>query len=86
MSNSKALAIFDTTFLQTRAKLLEVAATLDRLDRSEGSQEVDADSRMAQIREAVTLIQSSTPNRAEQSQLLFSDTYDEGWVHPGTRD
>lgn len=84
--SSKALDIFETTFLQTRAKLLEVAATLDRLDRSDGRDEVTADSRMAQIRQAVTIIQSEGSNRAEQIQLLFSDNYDEGWVHPGTRD
>jgi hypothetical protein len=85
MSN-KAVDIFELTFLQTRAKILEVAAALDRLDRADESEAVSADSRMAQIRQAINVIQNENTNRAEQIQLLFSDSYDENWVHPGTRD
>jgi hypothetical protein len=86
MSQTKAIDIFEQTFLLTRAKLLEVAAALDRLDRSDGSDAVANDSRMKQIRQAVDVIQNQDSNRAEQIQLLFSESYDEGWVHPGTRD
>ena len=85
MSNQSAPDIFQQTFLLTRAKLLEVAATLDRLDRAQGNDAVAADARMAQIRQAVTIIQNEKTNRAEKIQLLFSDSYDDGWVHPGIR-
>lgn len=77
--------IFDRVFLETRAKLLEVAATLDRLDRAEGTDDVRNDFRMEQIRKSIDLIQNGSDDRAEQLQIIFSDPYDEGWKRPGLR-
>jgi hypothetical protein len=77
--------IFDRVFLETRAKLLEVAATLDRLDRAEGSDSVASDFRMEQIRRSIDLIQNRAGNRAEQLQIIFSDEYDANWKRPGLR-
>jgi hypothetical protein len=69
--------VLNREFLQIRAKILEIGATLDRLDRGDGS--VDSDPRMAQIRRGLeTLLQSST-RRAEQIQMVFSLPYDERW-------
>lgn len=77
--------IFDRVFLETRAKLLEVAATLDRLDRAEGTDAVADDFRMEQIRKSLSVIQNESGNRAEQLQIIFSDEYEEGWKRPGLR-
>jgi hypothetical protein len=77
--------IFDRVFLETRAKLLEVAATLDRLDRAEGTDTVEKDFRMEQIRKSLDIIQNGSNDRAEQLQIAFSDPYDEGWNRPGLR-
>lgn len=77
--------IFDRVFLETRAKLLEVAATLDRLDRAEGTDTVTSDFRMEQIRKSISVIQNEAGSRAEQLQIIFSDEYEEGWKRPGLR-
>ena len=75
--NSKQ--ILDREFLEIRAKILEVAAALDRIERAEG--EVADDPRMALIADAINGIASehSAPIRAEKIQLLFSRAYDEQW-------
>lgn len=72
--------ILDREFLEIRAKILEVAAALDRIDRADG--DVEDDSRMSLIREAINIIASKSddPIRAERMQLLFSREYDANWL------
>ncbi len=76
--NSKQ--ILDREFLEIRAKILEVAAALDRIERANG--DVAGDSRMALIADAINVIANdqSDPIRAEKIQLLFSRDYDEKWL------
>ena len=76
-------AIFETVFLETRAKILEVAATLDRLDRADGGESLGDDPRLLQIRQALDVVISQQDNRAEQIQLIFSDDYEADWKRPG---
>lgn len=65
-------------FLEVRAKILELAACLDRFQRAGGS--VEGDPRMRRIAEGLRLLQSADqPDRAEQVQLIFSLPYEEGW-------
>ena len=75
-------AILDETFLKVRAKLLEIAATLDRIDRSadEGSPLSDGSiDRRKKLDEAIRLLLSEGPDRAERLQLLFSRQYESTW-------
>jgi hypothetical protein len=69
--------LLDKEFLEIRAKLLETAAALDRLDRAEGS--ADGDRRVKQLREAISVLASPGPDRAERLQMVFSLPYDEQW-------
>jgi hypothetical protein len=69
--------VFDLEFLPVRAKLLEVAAALDRIERSEGS--VENDPRRTQIQAAVQVLLRPEDDRAEQIQLIFSRPYDHDW-------
>jgi hypothetical protein len=69
--------VLNREFLEIRAKILQIAASFDRLDRGEGS--VDDDPRMTLIREALDILQSESSDRAEQVQLLFSREYDSNW-------
>lgn len=69
--------VLDAELLTLRAKLLEAAAILDRVERATGPA-ADA-ATMATIRSAVETLLRSDANRAEQIQLLFSRTYDERW-------
>ena len=69
--------VLDQEFLPIRAKLLEVAAALDRLDRAEGS--LGADRRRTQIQAAIQVLLRPEDDRAEQLQLIFSRDYEAAW-------
>ena len=74
--------ILSDSFLDVRAKLLEVAAVLDRIDRaSDAEGALDATSQIYRDRvdEAVRLLLTEGPDRASRLQRLFSREYDEGW-------
>jgi hypothetical protein len=69
-------------FLEIRARILEVAASLDRIERADGS--VADDPRLAQIRAGLEALLADDGRverggRAEQVQLIFSLPYEEGW-------
>lgn len=69
--------VLEADFLALRAKILEVAAGLDRFDRAAG--DWPNDPRRNRLDEAVRLLLADDPDRAEQVQLLFSRAYDEAW-------
>jgi hypothetical protein len=69
--------ILDREFLTMRAKLLEVAATLDRIRRGDGS--ADDDPRMQQIRTSLHMLATADGDFAEQFQMIFSIPYSETW-------
>lgn len=74
-----AAALLDRHYLEVRARLLEVAATLDRLDRAAGS--VRADARRAELQAAIEMLLVDDPGRAERVQRLFSRPYEPDWRH-----
>jgi hypothetical protein len=67
-----ATEVLDTYFLETRAKLIEIAANLDRAERAPGAGAIRADPRLAFVAEALKVLQGPGPNRAEQIQRLYS--------------
>ena len=69
--------ILNREYIEVRHRLIQVAATLDRLARAEGK--VEGDPRLGLIQEALDILKSTGPDRAEQIQLLFSRPYDESW-------
>jgi hypothetical protein len=69
--------VFDQEFLPIRAKLLEVAAALDRLDRASGS--VTSEFRLAQVQAAIKVLLQPGDDRAEQIQLIFSRPFEDDW-------
>jgi len=69
--------VLDQEFLPLRAKLLEIAATLDRIERAGGAS--DEDIRVEFIRQAISTLLRPDDDRAEQIQLLFSRPYDDEW-------
>jgi hypothetical protein len=73
----EAPELLDREFLEVRAKLLQIAATFDRMDRAEGS--VADDPRMKRLHQALEILLNDAPDRAEQIQLLFSRTYEDEW-------
>ena len=86
MKSSKQ--ILDREFLELRSKLLDIAASLDRIDRAKNgdgskgsSPSDDGDERMLLIAEAIRIIssESDTTDRACQIQHLFSREFDPQW-------
>lgn len=69
--------VLDAEFLQIRAKILELAASLDRLDRGDG--DVADDPRMRLVMGGLSILSDDEPGRAERLQLLFSQAYEDGW-------
>jgi hypothetical protein len=74
-----AREVLDQMFLEMRAKLLEVGASLDRIHRSDGVPDAAKDPRLGQIREGISILNDSGFDRAERIQMLFSDPYDPDW-------
>jgi len=75
-----ATPTIEQEFLPLRARLLEIAAALDRLDRaSEPGGPSVGEPRIAKIRAAIKLLLDSRGDRAEQVQLVFSRPYEDDW-------
>jgi hypothetical protein len=69
--------LLNEEFLPLRARILEIAAGLDRLDRAADG--ANADPRRERLEQAIRLLLEEEPNRAEQVQRLFSREYDQQW-------
>ncbi|MDQ3539861.1 MAG: hypothetical protein M3440_04170 [Chloroflexota bacterium] len=64
--------LIDDFFMEHRTKILDIAAFLDRLDRSI-DQNGNDDFRIVAFREAVRELSSNDPERGERVQMIFSD-------------
>lgn len=60
-------------FLDSRAKLLDVAAFLDRLDRSAAPADADEDFRVEALQRAIALLIDEKGEKAERVLKLLSD-------------
>jgi hypothetical protein len=79
MTPLPAATALDTYFLEARSKLLDLAATLDRIDRGQGATETARDPRLEKIRQALDVLKGQAPGRAERVQRIFSLEYDPSW-------
>ena len=62
--------LVDEYFIENRTRLLDLAAFLDRLDRSGGS---DDDFRITALRAGLRELVSDQPGRIERVQMILSD-------------
>jgi hypothetical protein len=74
-----ATAVLEKDFLETRCKILEIAATLDRVDRAPARHGEHPDPRLSQLRQAIEALLEPGPGRAETVQRIFSLPYNPGW-------
>jgi hypothetical protein len=79
-----AAQVLDACFLEARAKLLELAAILDRIHRGPGANQLD-DLRLDRLMAGLKLLLDPHPNRAALVQELFSLPYDPNWKRPEPR-
>src|SRR5437870_6130205 len=68
----KQQQLIDAYFMEVRAKILDVAAFLDRMDRSVARNAED-DFRMVAMRQALQALCAGTPGRVYNIQMIFSD-------------
>ncbi len=64
--------LIDTYFMEQRARIIDVAAFLDRLDRAT-SQNGNNDFRLMAMRKAMHELVSDEADRVERIQMIFSD-------------
>jgi len=80
--NRTANSVLDKKFLDMRAKLLEVAADFDRIDRAAAEsgklsgQSLEIHDR---LKEATQILLDDGSDRAERLQILFSRPYSDAW-------
>ncbi len=64
--------VIELYFMEHRAKLIDIAAFLDRLDRAADDLGAE-DFRVAALRQAVDILNDGRPHRAKRVLELFSD-------------
>ena len=72
-----AAEVLEREFPPLRGKLLEVAAALDRIERS--AQGHPDDPRLDQTDRALTALRQPGADRAERLQMIFSLPYEPNW-------
>ena len=72
LTRSQAIEMY---FMEHRAKLIDIAAFLDRLDRSKSDLK-DEDFRIDAFRKAIDIVRDAKPDRARRVLELFSDPTD----------
>src|SRR5205823_7316784 len=80
-----AAKALDAYFLDARARILDVAAILDRINRGQDAAATDSDPRMARIRDALEILLDPSGGRAERIQQAFSLEYNPNWEKPKPR-
>ncbi len=85
LPSQPARIALDSYFLEARARLLDLAAILDRISRAPGSAEVETDPRLVKVRQALEVLHDESNDRAERIQQLFSLSYDSAWERPQPR-
>jgi len=67
-----ATELVDEYFIETRNRIIEVAAFLDRLDRADPSV-AEQDFRVQALADAINVLAGAGPNRVREIQTLMSD-------------
>jgi hypothetical protein len=75
MPQRTAAEVLDREYLELRAKLLELAASLDRISRADGT----ADERLNKIDQGLAMLQDQQGSKAQRIQELFSRPWSEDW-------
>ena len=74
-----AKSILDREFLEMRCRFIDLAASMDRIERGSDAGAMTADPRMRFLRDAAQVLAEAKPDRAVRMQMHFSDGYVAGW-------
>ena len=70
-------AVMEREFLEMRALILQLAASLDRVGRSK--KPAAEEEKLEQLKNGVRILLGKQNNRANLVQMLFSNAYDPAW-------
>lgn len=73
-----ASKIIAEEFLIARSKILELAATLDRIER--GSGDIESSAQMNLLMQGIHILTDEEVDKAKRVQLLMSRQYDPEWT------
>ena len=66
-------------YLDVRARLLDIAASLDRIDRGADAEQARDEAKYRQLQDGLRLLCDGRPDRTTRVQMLFSMAYDPAW-------
>lgn len=69
--------LLNREFLTVRARILDIAAALDRIESAAGTAKTDP--RIDLLHRAIDELKKTGSDRAERVQMLFSRAYDPAW-------
>ena len=75
-------AVVNRYFLEMRSKVLDVAAALDRIERTEDAEGAAKDVRLQKLRTAIDILLDGKGDRAARVLMAFSDSYEPNWPRP----
>lgn len=75
MADRTVTDVVDREYLELRAKVLEIAASFDRINRAAGA----PDSRLEKIHAGISILSDDQSDKARRVQELFSQDYDSEW-------
>ncbi len=82
MTTMTASETLDRYFLETRCKIIEIAASLDRIERGAESDGIKDDPRLERIRRSIEVLLDGGDDRARRCQMVCSLPFDESWTPP----
>jgi hypothetical protein len=85
MNALPAAKALDAFFFDARARILDLAAFVDRIERGENAMAIQHDPRLEKIRRALQALLQDGDDRAEQVQKIFSLEYEANWDRPKPR-
>jgi len=74
-----AADVLQREYLDIRHRLLDIAASLDRIERGSQSDAIRIDPRLTQIYRALALLAEERTDRTVRMQMIFSDAYVPNW-------
>jgi hypothetical protein len=72
-SPKSAKELLDMYFLDMRSAILETGAAMDRLERSEGGDDIASDPRLQKLFQSLDIIKNHKGTRTEDFLKLFSE-------------
>lgn len=79
MPDQNANQIIEREYLELRSRILQLAASFDRIERADGTGSEAAAENLDKITQGLKILLDEQTEKAKRVQLLFSREYSEDW-------